>query len=547
MVQKYLYNDTNRPKNAPITVQKGTYVCTKATFYLTFNPKSITYSNDIQPRKLKFPLQKISCRTLSARFLSFFAEHGRRGFLYAKMAYMKLTKKQVRILIATNCVVLVLFVGILFLPWVNPFIDKALPVEGNPDGPPVTVPHDPFRAPRPGTDSALTWETNLGGSGNDTVVAAFETASGVLVFGNTKSTDFDFKDKTPGGFAMLLGANGRAASYLTYESEISKVYALEDGFLLCYNNTTEGGVLKTDALGTETARVNLRESAAERVIDVYEDFFSQANQTEPYHAVIEYTNPGTGYKELRINVLSNKLESKYKRWFSRAQSLEYVAAYPHPGGFYLLANLKGPVSSLLTYYNWKKTTAAGDYDNLVLSLIDRYTCEAIVPAGNGRYAALIKTANNVPYLIDCYQDFKRYSIHELGAAPIEKAMLLADADTLYAYMYRLGDISALYRFDENLSVKDEVAALKKLTGLFCHTVTSRGTLLCGKTVNGISVAGINTNGVAWESAFVSQNEKIIACIETTGGLILIGESTEKGYNVGGNFGETDIWATKLSY
>ena len=50
MVQKYLYNDTNRPKNAPITVQKGTYVCTKATFYLTFNPKSITYSNDIQPQ-----------------------------------------------------------------------------------------------------------------------------------------------------------------------------------------------------------------------------------------------------------------------------------------------------------------------------------------------------------------------------------------------------------------------------------------------------------------------------------------------------------------
>jgi len=323
---------------------------------------------------------------------------------------------------------------------------------------------------------------------------------------------------------------------------------MDDGFLLCVNSETECLLVRTDALGIETRRVNLKESKDEKIIDVYADFFSAAQDTEPFHAVVEYANPNTGYKELRIHALTEKLEERYKRWFSRSQSLEYVAGYAHLNGFYLLANLKGLNTSVLTYYNWRKNSSSdADFDNLTIPLIQRYTCETVIPTHLGRYAALIKAADNVPYLIDCYQDFKRHSIHELGAAPAEKTRLLADADTFYAYVYRLGDISAMYRFDETITVRDEVAAFKKFSDLFCHTITQRGTLFCGRTSNKIIVAGINKNGVAFESAFNSQNETVRVCIETTGGLILIGESASEGYNAGANFGGTDIWASKLLF
>jgi len=474
---------------------------------------------------------------------------GTDGLLYDKIVSMKWTKSQVRTLLVVNSITLILFVGILFLPWVNPFFGGTKPVDADPEPPPVnSAVHDPLRSPRPAADSALAWETNLGGSGNETVVAAFETASGVLIFGNTESSDYDFKDKTPGGFVILLGFNGKVVNYLMYEGEIAKVYGLDDGFLLCVNSATECLLLRTDSLGIGTGRVNLREAETEKIIDVYTDWFSANQESEPFHAVVEYQNPNTGYKELRVHALSDKLEERYKRWFSRSQSLEYVAAYSHPNGFFLLANIKGLNTSMLTYYNWRKNSSTeNDFNNLTLQLIDRYTCEAVIPAGANRYAALIRTADNIPYFIDCNQDFTRHPIHELGAAPAEKVMLLSDNETVYVYVYRAGDISALFRFDETLAVIDEVAAFKKFSDLYCHTLTSRGTLFCGRTVNGVTVAGVNQNGVAWERAFNSQNETIRACIETNGGLILIGESTGKGYNVGGNFGGSDIWAAKLLF
>ena len=459
---------------------------------------------------------------------------------------MKFTKAQVRTILTLNGVTVILFVTMFFLPWVNPaFADKTEPPET--EVPVIVLPHDPYRAPRPAADAKLAWEMNLGGSGTDSVLSAYETASGILIFGNTESTDYDFANQEKGCFVLLLGFNGKVINYAAYAGELKKTIALDDGFLLCVNSEIACDLIQTDALGIEIHRINLKSAPEDLLLDVYRDYFS-APDTEPYHAVVEYTNPNTGYKELRIHVLSYKLEERYKRWFTRAQSLNYIAGYSHRNGFYLFSNLTGYNTSTLTYYNWRKNSSSeNDFDNLAMPLIPKYTCDSIIPVDVGRYAALIRTEDNVPYLVDCYQDFKRHALHDLGTVPAEKTLLIADAELYYAYVYRTGDISAMYRFDQNLSVRDEVAGLKKLTGLYCHTVTTRGTLFCGSTVNGIIVAGINQNGVSFESTFSSQNETIRIVVETTDGLILIGESSAKGLNVGNNFGGTDIWVTKLLF
>ena len=468
--------------------------------------------------------------------------------------YMKFTKTQVNTLLALGGVTVILFVGMFFLPWVNPAFAE------NPPGPEIPTetppPHNPFRGPRPAADPFLEWEINLGGSGDETVVAAFGLTEEIIIFGNTTSNDYDFESTGAGAFAVLISFDGRPIAYFTFEGVLERVVPLDNGFLLCINTETESFLIETDALGIEIRRIDLQRGPNERIIDVYIDYFAEirtppGQPLELFHAVMEYTNPFDGYKELRVHVLTDEFEDRFQRFFRRAQSLEYVAAYAHAGGFYLFANLRGFNESVLTFYNWTRGTfTETSFDNLILPLIPFYTVDAVIPAGLGRYISLIRTENNIPFLIDSYQDFRRNVIRPLSNVPVRNVRLMAGANMFYVYEYQIGDRSVLWRFDhDDLRIADagELREFTNLIALDTHIITRFGTLFCGRTVDSVQIIGTNERGVNFTRSFLSRNETINTMIETPRGLILIGESTGVGINVGGNFGGSDIWVSKLLF
>ena len=59
-------------------------------------------------------------------------------------------------------------------------------------------PHELVRNARASANERIVWETNIGGSGNETPVSIFRKNNEIYVFGNTDSNDADFVGLTQG-------------------------------------------------------------------------------------------------------------------------------------------------------------------------------------------------------------------------------------------------------------------------------------------------------------------------------------------------------------
>ncbi len=452
------------------------------------------------------------------------------------------SSKQIKSLVVLQIVTGLLIIGILFLPWLSPFYADA--DDATTDTTTETE-HNIYRSARVATDSVLSFETNIGGSQNESVVASYPTSGGIIIFVNTSSSDLDFSSGVA-SYAVMLDSSGKIVSIIPYGGNIECVVPYDDGYLLCVNSESESGVIAVDFLGNQIKYTTITTNANERVIDLYLDYFN-AVDTEPYHVVIEYTSTLTQYKEIKIIVLSDLFEVSYEVVFVRSQSLEYICAYSHSDGFYMFANLVGYSGTLLTYYNWADYNFNEDMrSNLEIASLPSYTCDHIIPIGSDRYALFVSTPDNVSYLLDCYNSFEYYSIIPLGYSATQTTSLFCDNEYIYTYSYSTGDISSIYRLDYDMNIVDKLTSFNSLSALYCHTVTPYGTLLAGQKNTSAIVAGINSFGVSYEVSFLNKTATFSNMIYSQDSIFMVGICSATSENVGDNFGLDDIYVVKLT-
>ncbi|MCL2375066.1 MAG: hypothetical protein FWC82_00860 [Firmicutes bacterium] len=468
------------------------------------------------------------------------------------------TQKQTMAVMFT--VTIILTIGIFFLPWVNlPFgwgnTPPYIPTETPPDPPPT--PHDQFRGPRPGISPNLLWETNLGGSEDEYIIAAFYIGNSILLFGNSFSSDYDFDGKEPNGFSILLSIHGRPIQYNTLPGFIASVIHSDNGFLVATNTLQESFVFEVNLRGEiiENHIINLRRENApnEWVIYLYLDFFTMSN-LYPFHAVMEILDPITQNRRFRIQKITPDFQKGAYHIFSQTNSMDFVTAFSHPLGFYLFANsLAGNAQnpySVLVYYNWTMDIPR----NFIISPpIPSYTADAVLPANHrGRYAVVVRCADGIAYLVDAQNDFERHSVRELGQNVLETKTLSGGENIFYIFNQkdvREQPSAKLYRVCKNtLDILGEVNAFRNFTNLFTHTVIQcqitreKSTVFAGAREDNLVVLGLSPHGtVIFETEINLTYTTITKIIETPHGLMAIGQNGKVNDNIRGNFGGTDIW------
>lgn len=134
-----------------------------------------------------------------------------------------MNKRQILIL----SVLSILTATLALCMWAAGLFDTAVPAGGSEAPVWETV-----REARPSLNENIVWENRLGGTGEESLVAAFTYADRILVFGNTDSTDYDFSaGQGLRGFIAVLDEAGTTQTF--YETDrITAVTLHEQGFLL---------------------------------------------------------------------------------------------------------------------------------------------------------------------------------------------------------------------------------------------------------------------------------------------------------------------------
>jgi len=484
---------------------------------------------------------------------------------------MKLTRRQINILLALGALTVALFVGIFFLPHVR--------ASGGPD-PGYTVgadPHDRFRAPRSATSEYLDWEINLGGSGNEEVVASFKLKNEIIIFGNTTSIDYDFygtnASENGSFFVMLLSSSGQPIAYRAHEGNLVKVLMvnqIREGFLLLINTATESFVIETNLFATDLLEsdwrrsTNLRNLPHEQIIYLYVDDWADQNRTpahmpyEFFHAVMEFTDPLDGFRRLRVAVLCGNLEMRYERFFTSTQSVEFVSAFAQMGEFVLFGTLRGGNNtSRLIGFRWSRATSVRNFTPILMQGVQNYTVETMIPAGPSEFVALIRMSNDVHEVVWFYNFFSetpRMHNISLSQSSAQKVLLMGGGqDRFYVFEVDILGRSVLYRFrHDNMRTMDSVPLYEfgSLNGIDSRMATNmgHGSVFIGRDTGYTVVIGTNDGGVTSRRFIEGSNKNIRHIIredEHIGGFILIGESRGVGANVNEHFGESDVWVARL--
>ena len=477
----------------------------------------------------------------------------------------KFTRRQVNSLLALGGITVVLFIGIFFLPWVG----GAYPAYPEPDiSVEAPIPHNRFRSARTSSQPHLNWELNIGGSGNETVIATFKLLNEIIVFGNTTSTDYDFYGHDVGYFVVILNSNGTPIAYRTYAGTLETVHmvvdveGVDDGFVLSVNTINESLVKLTNLNGAESHRADVRRanSSHERILDIIID---DTSATSVFHAVIEHTSPlNQDHKSLRVALLNSSLGITHEQLFTHRSgySLEYVRAIAGFNSFRLFANARCLVSrqTFLAAYSWRPP-AFSEARTINVPDVARFETIDVLPnhARLNSYVALIRTEDSRMRVVDLYNNMSSVSTRPLpGNYFSVSASIFSGTQNFYAFERRQGGIGAMARFNKQgvnvvyppLNGFDRTVEINtvKCVALYSGNSTRR-TIAVGRTADQIQVSDIRTQGVANMRSFVAEGLVITNSIYVPdSGVLLIGQSSSAGGAVGGHFGGTDLWIGKIS-
>ncbi len=329
-----------------------------------------------------------------------------------------LNKKQLQTVMLLSAVIFILLCGVAYT--VSTRTTTANTVPTNPDKPAYTM----LRDARVSANANVDWETNVGGSSDESPVSVLTKNNEIYIFGNTSSSDYDFSGLEAGktrGFGARLSATGRTLSFTVFDFTVAKAIPTLAGFAVAGNEGSAAGLyLLSDTL-TVTGKTSMVPSQALTACGLY--IFDNR-----YFLFAEARNEITDTTTLLLHIYTTGLTLEREKTFSHTYGLKLLDVMPYENGYILAADASFQDRGCLTVARFDTLTEPAYTD---CNLGYKYTPTAFLPLGDG-FAAACDNGGNCELLL-LGHDLTKTDIRFLTKTPNanKKTIFFAGATYLY--------------------------------------------------------------------------------------------------------------------
>ncbi len=433
-----------------------------------------------------------------------------------------LEKRQIQVILLLSAVLFILACGVAYT-----LSTRAVETTGG-GGEVEKPPHSLVRDARVSANERIEWETNFGGSGDETPVSVFEKNDEIYIFGNTDSSDLDFAGAAAGktrGYGARLSSAGRTLSYTVFDFTIAKVLPTAAGFAVAGNEGSVAGLyLLTDALtlAEKTAMPSLHVLSASNLY-VYDN---------RYFLFAESYDELTGVTSLLLHVYTSGLSLEREKLFSHSYSLKLLDMMPYGDGYILAAAATFQDLGLLTIARFGTLSQPAFTD---IDLGHAYTPTAFMPLGSG-FAAICDRDGNAELLL-LGENLVKTDVRFLTETPNAHSKTLFYAGAPYAY-----DGEKLLQLGDDGRIVGSIAfAVRQITDFCSNGVAA---FVVGADANGIQIAFLGKQKSEVLSLSVSEASHMLLCAGADS-LLLTADTHATGGDCGNCFGGSDVWVSKL--
>lgn len=437
-----------------------------------------------------------------------------------------LNKQQIKVIMALNLVLIVMFAGVLLMFGVKPTDAGAF----NP--PP---PHSLIRAARLSANEDIAWETNIGGSGDEQLVCAFTAYGRIYIFGNTLSRDYDFAGASGIGFCAIISAAGNTKSFTVYPFDIAVVKPTLDGFVACGNDGDTAVLKLIDSDGVVTGGATLNPNIKQKALDIYIEGSS-------YYLVSSYFDNVIKKTTIFINSFSSGLAHKFEYGINCAFDLQYINILPYKQSLMLCANVISVKENYLALVIFDKLNVPtfkyikADYG---------YFCYNIMPFDGG-YAALANK-NNVPEIITITNDFKKDLTKELHCNSADGASMFFAQGSYFSFTRPSEGNATLQKMTTSLTTVKKISEGDDFIFLHDDSYTPKASYVLGSTAQKLKILALASDGTVLQKQIATAKESGGKIVPLDDGILIIANSNQISADIGGNFGLNDIWLAKIRF
>ena len=390
-------------------------------------------------------------------------------------------------------------------------------------------PHELLRAARASANDRIEWETNIGGTGDETPVTVLQKNNELYVFGNTNSHDLDFtglaEHKTR-GFCARLSLLGRTLAFTVFDFTVAKAVPTAGGFAVAGNEGSVAGLyLLTDDL-TVSGKATMPPAHALTAVGLY--IFDNR-----YFLFASARDEATDKTTLLLHIYTVGLACEREKTFVHSYGLELLEVLPTANGGYLLAAAaKYQTTEHLTIARF---SSLGEPAYTDIDLGYSYTPTAFLPLGDGYAAAC--DAGGKCHLLLLSNDLVHKSTQVLCPTANANRKTAFYAGGTYAYTGE--QLVALSDEGRNMGAID--FAPQAVTA-FCYNGVAA--FVAGNTQNGIAVAMIGKQKTEVLQLQTANTQTALLCAGANS-LILCADNAAKTADCADWFGGADVWLSKI--
>ena len=406
--------------------------------------------------------------------------------------------------------------------WAAGVFSASVPASGN-----EAQAWETSRDPRPSLNENILWETRIGGTGKESLLAAFSLDDRIVIFGNTESSDCDFAQGSGlRGFIATLSDKGVTESFCE-TAEITAVSLHDDGFLLGLANPVRLRLIDFDLAAVNETPLYGDEN--ERVRDIL--------LTDDGYTVITAVNDGeTGADSLKIIKYDRSLKKISSRVLARSARIQYIDSFAFPDRTVVAVNFDFGAVQCMSLI----VAATGSPLYYDITTEGGYRACDVIPYENG-FAALILSDGNADILTvnEKYEAAKKIY---LNSAECSSGKLFVSDENIYAYVHKQDDMSKLYTLDGALNYIGSVSQANTLTA--AHAQYNRGeytNLLCSSADKTV----ILSLGPTAQTLELKVETLKCLWLKTRDGLVIVAEALY-GEDCGNQIGDADIALIRLT-
>lgn len=375
---------------------------------------------------------------------------------------------------------------------------------------------------------SIDMEINIGGSGDETLVAIFSVSDKIYVFGNSTSSDKDMEGGDNGVFLAILSSNLSTLNFLRYEGNLVKVVYGKNGFLLglngenCHiaNCTLDGEITDKTVISTESGEV---------ITDI--KFF------DSHYAVITTHLSGFGRERIMLKCYDTDLEIFYERLIENAFSLFYVDCFLIGNKYLMFFNAKADLA------HYAGVAQFDTKQNITVSYINsdaKYSITDVMPYSGGYVLNTIFYDGSAGIML-ISPTFSLTKRIDISPTDIIGGKLYYSSKKYYSFFHNENGTNATV-YNSDFTISNRLSAFSSVKSI--DSIYSSSDYALFGTTNAGRAAVIGTDSV-YNNYFGSETEKNLML--TLGGkrIITACESSGTSPDVTKNFGGSDIWLCGL--